>query len=82
MIESTREKYNTAFREAFDLEQDSDLKSLEYQSIDEWDSIGHMTLMSELEDAFNITISTDDLIQFESYSQGSDILKRYGIVIN
>ena len=81
MIISSRENYDKAFYEAFDLEQGTDLTQLKYQSIDEWDSIGHMTLMSELEDNFNITISTEDLIQFESYSQGTEILERYSIEI-
>ena len=81
MISSTREKYNNAFYEAFDLDKETDLHQLKYQSIDEWDSIGHMTLMSELEDNFNITISTEDLIQFESYTQGTEILERYSIKI-
>ena len=81
MISSSREKYNNAFFEAFDLDKETDLHQLKYQSIDEWDSIGHMTLMSELEDNFDITISTEDLIQFESYSQGPEILERYSIKI-
>ena len=38
-----------------------------------------MALMSELEDAFDIIIKTDDLIQFESYTQGAEILARYSI---
>ena len=78
---SNREKYNAAFYEAFDLEPDSDLEDLAYQSIDEWDSIGHMALISELEDAFKITIKTEDLVEFESYNQGTDILARYSITI-
>ena len=81
-MDTSREKYNNAFYEAFDLEKGSDLSELEYQSIDEWDSIGHMTLMSELEDNFDITISTEDLIQFESYKQGVEILERYSVKVN
>ena len=79
---NNRERYDNAFRSAFDLDDKSDLSALEYQSIDDWDSIGHMALMSELEDAFNITIKTEDLIQFESYRQGTEILSRYSIDVN
>ena len=81
-MDTSREKYNNAFYEAFDLDKGSDLSELEYQSIDEWDSIGHMALMSELEDNFDITISTEDLIQFESYKQGVEILERYSVKVN
>jgi len=74
-------KYRDAFFEAFELEEDYELKDLKYQSIDEWDSIGHMALMAELESNFDITIKTEDLIEFESYIQGVDILKRYDKII-
>ena len=74
-------KYRDAFFEAFELEEDYELKDLKYQSIDEWDSIGHMALMAELESSFDITIKTEDLIVFESYKQGVDILSRYDIII-
>ena len=73
--------YQDAFLEAFELEDKSSLEDLKYQSIDEWDSIGHMALMAELENAFGITIKTEDLIEFESYKQGVDILKRYDIIV-
>ena len=75
------ERYKSAFFEAFELEEDYDLKDLKYQSIDEWDSIGHMALMAELESNFNITIKTEDLIEFESYVQGVEILSRYDKII-
>tara|TARA_B100001248_G_C27254227_1_gene395278 strand:+ start:179 stop:427 length:249 start_codon:yes stop_codon:yes gene_type:complete len=75
------EKYQNAFLEAFELSDKSNLRDLKYQSIDEWDSIGHMALIAELESAYGITIKTEDLIEFESYIQGVDILARYGIIV-
>ena len=42
-------------------------KNLKYNEIDEWDSIGHMTLISSLEEKFNISFETDDVIDFSSY---------------
>ncbi len=74
-------KYQDAFIEAFEFEDKNQLSDLKYQSIDEWDSIGHMALMAELESSFDITIKTEDLIVFESYKQGVDILSRYDIII-
>ena len=74
-------KYQDAFIEAFEIEDKNQLLNLKYQSIDEWDSIGHMALMAELESAFEITIKTEDLIVFESYKQGVDILARYDIIV-
>ena len=80
-MEDNLGKYKAAFIEAFELEEDSNLEDLKYQSIDEWDSIGHMALMAELETNFEITIKTEDLIEFESYIQGVDILARYDKIV-
>ena len=74
--------YREAFLEAFELDENASLEDLKYQSIEEWDSIGHMSLMAELETGFDITIKTEDLIQFESYKQGVDILARYQIKVD
>ena len=56
-----------------------ELAKLTYQSVALWDSIGHMALITELEEAFNIMIETDDIIDFNSYKKGFEILKKYGI---
>jgi len=50
-------------------------EKIKYNDIPEWDSIGHMTLMSELEEGFNISMDTDDIIDFSSFKKGIQILK-------
>ena len=50
-------------------------EKIKYNDIPEWDSIGHMTLMSELEEGFNISMDTDDIIDFNSFKKGIQILK-------
>ncbi|MGE4345352.1 MAG: acyl carrier protein [Geoalkalibacter sp.] len=78
---SNLDKYKAAFVESFEIEE-SDLDSnLEYNSISAWDSIGHMSLISELEDAFDIMIETDDVIEFSSFEKGKEILKKYDVEI-
>ena len=57
-IMSNQDRYDSAFLSAFELDNAYKLSDLKYQSIEDWDSIGHMSLMSELEDAFGITIKT------------------------
>ena len=74
-------KYKIAFKETFELADSDDFDNLKYQSIDSWDSIGHMTLMSALESTFSITFETDDIIDFRSYKKGKEILKKYKVKI-
>ena len=74
------EKYTNAFVEAFSVKPE-DAKDLKYQGIDAWDSVGHMTLVSALEDAFDIMMDTDDIIDLSSFEKGKEILKKYDIEI-
>ncbi len=77
---SNIETYNKVFCETLQIEE-SKLKGLEYQGVELWDSVGHMTLMAALEDAFDIMLDTDDIIDLSSYEKGKDILKKYGVEI-
>ena len=54
---------------------------IKYRSIKLWDSMGHMTLMEEMEDTFDISIDTPDVLAFSSYEKGMDILRKYGVDI-
>lgn len=70
---SNLENYNQAFIEALMVEE-TELKDLVYQGIDAWDSVGHMGLVAVIEDAFDIMMDTDDIIDFSSYEKGKEIL--------
>lgn len=73
------EKYNTVFCDVFKLDE-SKLHGLKYQSIPLWDSVGHMSLVSSLEDSFDIMMETDDIIELSSYEKGIEIMSsKYGI---
>ena len=72
-------KYNQAFCEAFEITEDK-LAGLQYQQIELWDSVGHMTLIANLEDSFDIMMETDDIIDLSSYEKGLKILsEKYNV---
>jgi len=79
---SNKEKYNRVFIESFSLDEEKLNEKLEYNSIEAWDSIGHMQMIAELEDAFEIEFEMDDIIDFSSYNKGVDILAKYRIEVN
>ena len=72
------EKYKNVFCETLQISEDK-LNGLEYQGVELWDSVGHMTLMAALEDAFDIMMDTDDIVDFSSYEKGKEILKKYDV---
>jgi acyl carrier protein len=74
------DKYNDSFIKTFSIKKDK-LKNLKYNSIAKWDSVGHMSLISSLEESFKITFEMDDIIDFSSYEVGKKILKKYKVII-
>ena len=77
---SNLEKYNKAFTDTFEIAEDQ-LPGLKYQDIEAWDSVGHMGLIAALEDAFDIMMDTDDIIDLSSYEKGKELLSKeeYGV---
>ena len=75
---TNKEKYNKAFIESLDVEE-TQLENLKYQDVPSWDSVGHMGLISEIEDAFDIQFETDDIVDFNSYQKGMEILAKYDV---
>ena len=73
---NNREKYKEIFIKSLAIDNTKFNENLKYNEIPEWDSIGHMTLMSGIEEGFNITMETDDIIDFSSYSKGIEILSK------
>ena len=57
-------------------------ENLKYNEIPEWDSIGHMSLVAALEEAYKISLETDDIVDFSSFKKGIELLKKYNVNIN
>jgi acyl carrier protein len=74
-----RSKLKQSFEEALTIEQSIINDDLAYQSIEQWDSISHMVLISQLEDDFGISIDTDDVINLSSFGKAKEILAKYGV---
>ena len=74
-----KEKYQSIFVKSLALNENKFNENIKYNEVSEWDSIGHMTLMSGLEEGFGITMETDDIVEFSSYKKGIEILKKYKV---
>lgn len=72
------EKLAQVFAETFGIGVDQTV-GLVYQSIEGWDSVGHMTLVAAIEDAFDIMLDTDDIIDMSSFEKAQEILGKYNI---
>jgi acyl carrier protein len=74
------EKYRQAFMDSFEIGENA-LDNLTFQSIPQWDSVGHMSLIAALEDTFDIMFDTDDIVDLNSFQKGIETMKKYGIEI-
>jgi len=72
------EKYINVFVTTFGIES-GEVEGLEYQAIPAWDSVGHMSLIAALEEAFDIMMDTDDIIDLSSFARGKEILFNYDV---
>lgn len=68
------EKYKKAFIDTFSL-VDEDVSKSKYNETKNWDSVGHINLITTLEEEFDIIFETDDIIDFDSYDRGKEILR-------
>ena len=78
---TNREKYDQVFIDSFSITADQLNENLVYQSVQQWDSIGRMGMVAALEEAFDIMMETDDIIDFGSYNKGVELLAKYNVVI-
>lgn len=72
------ETYTKVFTGTFEIEE-GQTKNLKYQDIVAWDSVGHMGLVAALEDAFDIMMETEDIIDLSSFEKGQEILSKYDV---
>lgn len=58
-------------------EEVSDFSS--QNTIEEWDSMGHLTLILELEKQFKVSIAIADAVEMVNVAEVKDILRRYRV---
>jgi len=75
------EKYNKVFLDCFSVSEEQLDENFVYQCVPAWDSVGHMGMIAALEDAFDIMMDMEDIVDFESYTVGIEKLKKYDVVI-
>jgi acyl carrier protein len=77
MNEENTARLAAAFAEALGVDISTISDDLTYNSIPEWDSVAHMALVAAIEEAFDIMIDTEDVIDMSSFAKAKDIVKKY-----
>ncbi len=74
----TVDKLHQCFSRALGLPLERVTDDLAYNTIKEWDSVGHMALVVELESEFGVMFDTDDILGMSSVGKAREILGRLG----
>lgn len=73
------EKLKKIFAEALGIDEAKVTDDLTYNSIPEWDSIGHMALIAEIDDQFDTMLDTDDVLDMSTFAKAKEILAKYDV---
>ena len=69
------EKLNEIFSDVFD-EEITVTPETTADDIDDWDSLTHITLISEVEDAFDIKFAMKDVLGMKNVGEMADIIEK------
>ena len=75
------QKYNQAFINVLSVKEDALNESFTFKAVPQWDSVAHLSLITALEDAFDVMFESEDILHYESYENGKNILKKYGVCV-
>lgn len=78
---SNLQKYNEVFINVFDASESNFSEEFSVRTVDKWDSITHLSLITEIEDAFDVMLDSDDILEFVSHRLGKEILAKYDVVV-
>lgn len=76
---TNREKYQKIFMDVFGVNEDVLNESFTFKDVEAWDSLTHLTIISELENSFDVLFETEDILHFGGYENGKKILSKYGV---
>jgi len=74
-----KEKLRTCFSRTLGIPMERVTDDLAYNTIEEWDSVGHMALVADIESAFDVMLDTDDILNLSSVGGAVKILGRLGV---
>ena len=73
------EKLNNIFCEVFSVEESALNSNFDKCAVEGWDSVHQLSLTSAVEDAFDIMLDAEDILEFTSYDNAKAVLAKYEI---
>ncbi len=74
-MEEVLTKVQSAFHSAFNIDPNTVTLETTPDQVPAWDSMGHVTLASSIEQAFGLTFDVDDLMEMENVQEICRVVK-------
>lgn len=76
---SNNSKLNDAFAQSLRIDLTRITDELTFNTIEEWDSVAHMALVTEIETVFDVMLDTDEILDLSSVVKAREILSKHGV---
>ncbi len=74
---SNKERYDRIITDVFELGNTPIDEKMTRETTEKWDSLVHLTLISAIEDEFDIMMSTEDILSLNTYARGLEIINSF-----
>jgi len=76
---TTLEQLVKIFADTFQVSTEQITDGFSSETVDNWDSVTQLSLVTTVEDTFDIMLDTDEILDFKSFSKAKEIIAKYGI---
>lgn len=76
---SNNSKLHSAFAQSLRIDPSRVTEALTFNTIEEWDSVAHMALITEIETVFDVMLDTDDILDLSSIVKARELLAKHGV---
>ena len=76
---SNIDKFNEIFTEVFGVSADALGENFSKDTVEQWDSVHQLNLVSLSEEAFDIMLDPEDIMAFTSYAKAKEIIANQGV---
>jgi acyl carrier protein len=71
------DRLKEAFATALDLEVDEIEEDCSQETLEDWDSLGHLNLISEIEKTFKVKLTMDEVMEMTTYSKVKEVVNSH-----
>lgn len=73
------EKLNNIFCEVFSADETALNENFNKCNVEGWDSVHQLSIITAVEDEFDIMLDAEDILEFTSYDNAKKVLTKYNI---